>query len=227
MKKLLITIAAAALVAVPLAAQAQDHDGWQGDGQGGHARPAASYGHQADARVRDNGRGGARYGRMDRNGSGRDRLDRNGRDRFDASRFDGGRGFYRDRDGGRFGGGVALGFGYGGYDGGGYDGGGYDGDGYYDAYPAGGYGADYAYSYPDAYGTYQPFDYAYSDRDNAYYADDGGAAYGGDAYDGGDADNGYQAAPNAGWSHGAGQDCGQWVWREGRGAYEWIPAPCR
>ncbi len=66
MKKLLITIAAAALVAVPLAAQAQDHDGWQGDGQGGHARPAASYGHQADARVRDNGRGGARYSRMDR-----------------------------------------------------------------------------------------------------------------------------------------------------------------
>ncbi|HWE45033.1 MAG TPA: hypothetical protein VG407_03310 [Caulobacteraceae bacterium] len=219
MKKLLITIAAAALVAVPLAAQAQDHDGWRG---GGHARPAASYGHDADARVRDNGRGGARYGRMDR-----DRFDRSGfgRDRFDGSRFDGDRGFVRDRDGGRFRGAVTLGFGYGGYDGGGYYDG-YDGGGYYDAYP-GDYGADYAYSYPDAYGTYQPFDYAYSDRDDAYHADDGAPAYSSDAYDDGEAYDGYQAAPNAGWSRGAGEDCGQWVWRDGRGAYEWIPAPCR
>jgi len=222
MKTLLITIAAAALVAAPLAAQAQDRGGWQGDGQGGDARPAASYGHDADARARDDRRGDVRYGRVNR-----DRADRNGfaGGRVNQDRFDGERGYYRDRDGGRFGGEVGLGFGYGGYDGRGYyDGGGYYGDGsvggsYGDAYP-GDYGANDAYSYPDQDGTYQPFGYAYSSRDDTYYANDGGAA------DGGGYDR-YQTAPNTGWSPGAGQDCGQWVWREGRGAYQWVPAPCR
>jgi Ni/Co efflux regulator RcnB len=218
MKKLLITIAAAALVAVPLAAHAQDRDGWQGDGRDGAARPAAGYGHDADARAPDDRRGDARYARVNR-----DRYGRGGvaRARVGRDRFDSGRGFYSDRDDGRFRGEVGIGLGYGGY--GAYGGyGGYDG-GYYDAgaYPAGGYGADDAYSYPDEYGTYQPFDYAYSNRDDTYYADDGGAASGGEAYDR------YQSAPNAGWSRGAGQDCGQWVWREGRGAYQWVPAPCR
>jgi hypothetical protein len=92
---------------------------------------------------------------------------------------------------------------------------------YSDAYPYGGYGADYTYSYPDGHGAYQPFAYSYSDRDDAYYADDGGArpGYG---------DDRYEADPNLGWSDGgAPVDCGQWVWREGRGAYEWVARPCR
>jgi Ni/Co efflux regulator RcnB len=218
MKKLLITIAAAALIAGPLAAHAQDRDGWQGDGRDGAARPAASHGRDADARAPDGRRGDGRYGRVNR-----DRYDQGGvaRARVGRDRLDGERGFYSDRDDGRFRGEVGIGLGYGGYGYGGY--GGYDGGAYYDAgaYPAGGYGADDAYSYPDQYGTYQPFDYAYSNRDDAYFADDGGAPYGGEA------DDGYQAAPNSGWSPGAGQDCGQWVWREGRGAYQWVPAPCR
>jgi len=90
-----------------------------------------------------------------------------------------------------------------------------------DAYPTGGYGADYAYSYPDAHGTYRPFDYGYSARDDAYYAD--GRGYG-------DGDDGYYydyAPADVGWSAGGPPvDCGRWIWREGRGAYEWAPAPC-
>jgi Ni/Co efflux regulator RcnB len=222
MKTLLITIAAAALVAAPLAAQAQDRGGWQGDGQDGDARPAASYSHDADAGAHDDRRGDVRYGRADQDRYGRDGF---AQGRVGQDRFDGERGYYRDRDGGRFRGEVGVGFGYGGNYGGGYNGGsyygggGYSGGGYYDAYP-GDYGADDAYSYPDRDGTYQPFGYAYSSRDDAYYADQGGAN-GGEGYDR------YQAAPNAGWSAGAGQDCGQWVWREGRSAYQWVPAPCR
>ena len=186
MKKLLITIAAAALVAVPLAAQAQDRDAWQGDGRDGQARSATGQGSDASARTdqrydqRDNG---ARYGGYDR------------------GRVDGGRAYYG------YGG---AGAGYGGY---------YPYAGYYPyGYRPGAYGAGYAYSYPDAYGTYQPFAYDYSAGDDAYYA--------GDPADGDDADS-YQAAPNVGWSRGAGADCGQWVWRQSRGAYQWVPAPCR
>lgn len=213
MKKLLITLAAAALIGGPLAAQAQDRDGFgdgyrdgrQADGHGGYARPAGGYGRDADARAYDR-RGDTRYDAAGREGYGRDR--------FAQDRFNGDRGFYRDRVGGRFRGEVGLGFGYGGdY---------YDGGGYYDAgaYPAGGYGADDAYSYPDQYGTYQPFAYGYSARDDAYYAEDGGPGDGG-GYDG------YAAAPNVGWSPGGPPaDCGRWIWREGRGAYQWVPAPC-
>lgn len=89
----------------------------------------------------------------------------------------------------------------------------------YDAYPVGGYGADYAYSYPDAHGTYQPFDYSYSARDDAYYADRGYA----------DDDGGYDYSPAyVGWSAGGPPvDCGRWIWREDRSAYQWAPAPCR
>jgi hypothetical protein len=98
----------------------------------------------------------------------------------------------------------------------------YGGD--YDAYPAGGYGADYAYSYPDEYGTYQPFAYGYSARDDAYYAGDPQYDDGyGDGYD-----RGFDGAGDVGWSVGGPPvDCGRWIWREDRAAYQWAPAPCQ
>lgn len=217
MIKIVSMLAAAALVGVPLAAQAQDHDGY--GYRDGYARPAAGYGHDAGARVYGARHNDVSYGRAGRAG------------RFGRDRFDRGRSYYRYGDNRRWRGDVAVGFGwYRGYSGGGsYDAG---------AYPAGGYGADYAYSYPDQYGTYQPFAYDYSDRDDAYYADGGpgdggpgddGPGYSGDGrYDSGPAyGGGYQAGPNVGWSPGGPPaDCGQWVWREDRGAYQWIPAPC-
>jgi hypothetical protein len=189
MKRLLVTIAVAALAGVPLAAQAQDRDGY--------ARSAMGHGYDAGARVNGERRGDARYGRVDR-------------DRFTGDRSGADRGFDRDRGDRRFRGNVAFGFGYGAdypY-GGGY--------GYGDDYPYGGYGAEDTYSYPDEYGTYQPFAYDYSDRDDAYYA--GGPAYG----------YGYEAAPNVGWSEGGPPvDCGRWVWRDDRGAYQWVARACR
>jgi hypothetical protein len=102
-----------------------------------------------------------------------------------------------------------------------------DGDVRYGGYAEGGYhpyadgyGADLAYSYPDDYGTYQPFGYAYSVADDAYYAA---------TVDGGNGYYRYDAPPvDVGLSPGGPPaDCGQWVWREGRGAYEWVAAPCR
>ncbi len=211
MKKLLGMMAVAALAAIPLATHAQDRDGWRDRGDG-YARSAGEHGYGASARVydRDGRRGEAARGRS---------FDR---DRFDRGRADGRRDFAdRDRDGGRFRGEFGVGFGYGGYD---------PYGGYYaygDGYPAGGYGAYDVYSYPDGYGTYQPFDYDYSAPDDAYYAS--GPGHGADAYDrdGAGPDDSYEAAPNVGWSGGGPPvDCGQWVWREGRGAYQWIPAPC-
>ena len=221
MNKLLIMAAAAVLFGAPLAAHAQDRDGWQGDGRDG-ARTAMARGRDADARVRDDR--DMRFGRVDRDRFARDRFDRDRDDRFagnrfDRDRFDRGRFGDRDfRDRDRFRGefGLGLGFGYGGdYPYGGdygdyYPYGGGDYGGYYDAVPYGGYGADYAYSYPDQYGTYAPFAYGYSDSDDAYDADDG-PTYGG----------GY-----GGYGAGAAADCGRWVWRGGRGAYQWVPAAC-
>jgi hypothetical protein len=79
----------------------------------------------------------------------------------------------------------------------------------------------YAYSYADADGRYEPFAYRYSDADDAYYSAHG-ARRGGYGYDR------HEPAPaDVGWSAGAPPaDCGRWVWREGRGAYEWVPRPC-
>jgi len=223
MNNLLVTIAAAALIAIPVAAHAQDGAGYRTYGQGHVARPATAHARDADARMQDRRAwrsGAVRYGSSGRRG-------------FDTHRFHrqlGARGFYRaDRLGAR--GDVALGFGvypYGGYAyASPYDGyGGYYDDG---AYPYAGYGADYAYSYPDEYGTYQPFDYGYSPGDDAYYAqtpDEAEGPYVAEAapYGG---DEGYQPPPDEGWSAGGPPaDCGEWVWREGRGAYEWAPAPC-
>jgi hypothetical protein len=205
MKTFARMLAAVALVGVPLAAHAQDRDGYQGDGRGAYARSATGHGYDADARADGDRRGDARYGRAQQ-----DRFDRGG---FDRNRLDRDRGFDRGRDDQRFRGEIGLGFGYGGYPYAGYD------DGYRD----GDYGAGYAYSYPDAQGTYQPFAYGYSDRDDAYYAGDG-QGYGDED---GDGAYGYQAPPDAGWSAGGPPvDCGQWVWRPGRGAYQWVPAPC-
>jgi hypothetical protein len=211
MMKLASMLAAAALAAVPLAAHAQNHDGYRGDGHDRYARSATSHGYDANART---------YDRHDRRADWR----ADGRGRVYAY---GGR--YRQGDGGRFDrfdddrfrGGVTLGLGYGGYH--------PYGGGYYDVggYPADGYGADVTYSYPDEYGTYQPFAYGYSARDDAYYAGapnddrayDDDRAYG-DGYD--------DAAPNVGWSTGGPPvDCGRWIWREDRGAYEWAPVTCR
>lgn len=248
MNRLLVTIAATALVGIPLAAQAQDREVSQVDHRQAHARPAAGHGDDASARVHDQRRGDVRNGGIDRY---RYAGGRYAGDRYAGQRFEGGRGYYRDDP--RFGGGVAIGFGYGGYPAGYAYGGepygaGYanDGDDAYGDNDAGdGYGADYAYSYPDAQGVYAPFAYGYSNRDDTYYADGGaaaddGAPYagGGDAYDRRDAyvvdsapgSGAYypsQAAPNVGWSAGGPPaDCGQWVWREGRGAYQWVAAPC-
>lgn len=235
MKRLLISIAAAAVVGLPLAAQAQSRQNDQGYRYDRVVGSASVQGRDASARVgeRRAWRGGdARYGAADRRG-------------FDTRPFaDRGVGDRRDRMEAR----VEIAPGFGGYTYGGYDDAGlapYDGyGGYYGygAYPAGGYGADYAYAYPNAYGTYQPFDYRYAAGDDAYYADGdayqeapyaaAGAPYPqappyvaeGAPYDDG---GGYAARPDEGWSAGAPPaDCGAWVWREGRGAYDWVPAPC-
>ncbi|HWF76238.1 MAG TPA: hypothetical protein VN694_03590 [Caulobacteraceae bacterium] len=190
----LAILAVAALAAGPLAAQAQDRDGYRTDGA--HARPASGHGYDASARAYDH--------RYVRHGGTAYRSDYRGR------LYGGGYGY---ADGGRYGGNVTFGVGYGGYYpyGGDYDAG---------AYPVGGYGADYAYSYPDQYGAYQPFAYGYSPPDDAYYA-------GGQGYD--EDDDGYAdgPAPTVGWSAGGPPaDCGRWIWRADRGAYQWAPAAC-
>jgi hypothetical protein len=199
MIKLANMLAVATLAATPLGAHAQDRDGYRADANARYARPAAGHGYDASARVYDHRydrRAGTAY-----RGDYRDRL------------YGGGYGYGND---GRYRGNVTVGIGYGGY----YPYGGYAG-GYDDggAYPVGGYGADYAYSYPDQYGTYQPFAYGYSAPDDAYYANGQGYDEDADAYDG--------PAPDAGWSPGGPPaDCGRWVWREDRGAYQWAPAAC-
>ncbi len=244
MNRVLVTIAATALVGIPLAAQAQDRDGYQGDGRDASVRSATAHGYASSART---------YDRNDRRAGATDNR------AYYRGQVAGGRGYYSYGGvSGRFRGGVAVGYGARGY---------YPYAGYYpDAggYRAGGYGADYAYSYPDQYGTYQPFAYDYSAGDDSYNgagpaygdgaddaggpayageADTGGPAYGGEAneppgpaygadgyYAAGPTDGGgygQQAAPDAGWSAGGPPaDCGQWVWREGPGAYQWVAAPC-
>jgi hypothetical protein len=87
------------------------------------------------------------------------------------------------------------------------------------AEPAPGYVADTAYSYPDEDGRYAPFAYAYAPAVDTFYAVDPGPG-------------GYEiresAPPDVGWSAGAPPaDCGRWIWRADRGAYEWIRRPCR
>ena len=200
MQKLFLMIVATTLCAAPLAAHAQD---WGGRGEVGvGVRLHAGGGYYNDARRYDRGDRDAWRDWDERDGlSGRDGLSYGGR--------------WSDRDGwgddGRPRDGFDVGVGYGD--------GGYPSlaDDEYDR--PGDYGAGYAYSYPDAHGTYQPFAYDYSPGDDAYYANDGrggGAAY-----------YGYQGAPNRGWSAGAPPaDCGRWLWREGRGAYEWVARPC-
>ncbi len=60
MNRLLVTIAATALVGIPLAAQAQDREVSQVDGREAHARSAAGHGDDASARVYDQRRGDVR-----------------------------------------------------------------------------------------------------------------------------------------------------------------------
>ncbi len=222
MTKLATLLAATALATVPLAAHAQDRDGYRG-GHASRAPAAAAHGYDASARVRGgyDRRGGVAY-----RGNYRGRSYGYGYGRGAGRGFDG-----YGRGSAGFRGGVTLGVGYGGYYGyGGYP---YGGDYAAGAYPVDGYGADLAYSYPDTNGAYQPFAYDYSPPDNAYYA--GGQGYGDDADGYGDDAGGYDDGPggyagagsNDGWSAGgAPADCGRWIWRADRGAYEWAAAPC-
>jgi hypothetical protein len=216
MTKLATLLAATALATVPLAAHAQDREGYRGSGHVSRAPAAAAHGYDASARVR---------GAYDRRGVAY-------RGRSYGYGYGGGRGYDAyGRGGAGFRGGVTLGVGYGGY----YGYGGYPYGGYYDtgAYPVDGYGADLAYSYPDTNGAYQPFAYDYSPPDDAYYAagqgyGDDADAYGGDAGGYDDGAGGYAGAgANDGWSVGGPPaDCGRWIWRSDRGAYEWAAAPC-
>lgn len=199
MIKLASMFAVAALTATPLVAHAQDRDGYRADANARYARPVTGHGYDASARVYDH------------------RYDRRAGTAYHGRVYGGGYGYWND---GRYRGNVTFGVGYGGY----YPYGGYSGGGYYDggAYPVGGYGADYAYSYPDQYGTYQPFGYGYSAPNDAYYADGQvpGQGYSDDGYD-------EAPAPDVGWSPGGPPaDCGRWVWREDRGAYQWASAAC-
>lgn len=200
MKKLFVMIAGAVLLGAPMAAQAQAMGGHGMQAAG--ARPHDAHGYYRSER---------RYDRGDRD-AWRDWDERDGWSGRDGLSY---RGRWSDRDGwgdgDRLGGGVSVGFGA---------------DGYYpsladdDDFRAGDYGAGYTYSYPDADGRYAPFAYRYSDADDAYYAEAG--RY----YDDGE---GYDTAPaNVGWSAGApAPDCGRWIWRDSRRAYEWIARPCR
>lgn len=231
MTKLATLLAATALATVPLGAHAQDHDGYRDGGHASRAPAAAAHGYDASARMRT---GYDRRGGMAYRGNYRGRSYGYGYGRGAGRGFNG-----YGQGGAGWRGGVTLGVGYGGY----YGYGGYPYSGYYDtgAYPVDGYGADLAYSYPDTNGAYQPFAYDYSPPDDAYYA--GGQGYGDDAdgygdaapgYDGagggyGDNAGGYDdgASANAGWSAGGPPaDCGRWIWRADRGAYEWAAAPC-
>ena len=106
MTKLASMLAAAALAAVPLAAQAQDHhDDYRATGHDRSARSATSHGYDASARTFNRHDQRAAWG-----------GDNRGRFYGYSDRYRQGDGRRFDRyDGGRFRGGVTLGFGYGGY----------------------------------------------------------------------------------------------------------------